>query len=645
MKEQKICCKYSDKIWATQKTATQVLIESERSNTLLQLESHVIDIAVSENILAFTNGRKIEIYGVTWIKDNILELNSMDGTAGNDMDFSIKKLSTLSLDNEGININDMTLLAINSKCVSVYSSTGSLLASITSGLKEGEPIGMDVTSQYLTIFTMEGYLKIYDVVQHQPKLTTVKNMFDVVSDFGEIMLAKTNCAGNKVALTLAAANLIPDGKLYICDIEKDNINVYDLKKYDFWEKTEREGEKIMEHNDKNSDEIKSAFDTVCRNRVPINYHWDKNDPRLLVCTAKKLKIPGTKMGLLVRSKSTTEEKKKLEDEDLILITMFVSPENLIKIHDIRAISLETQILACSTPFIVTLQKLSIIREVMNDFIGLESCDKSTRDAILDFSYNISLGNMDAAFKAIKLVQSPGIWGSLARMCVKTRRLDVAGVCLGHMANAKAARALKQAMMDESLPHEGKVAVLAVHLSMLDEAEQLFIQCGRYDLQNNLLRSRNKMDAAHAVAESKDRINLRNTEHAWAESLELLGDLKEACARYERANTHLYDVPRMLSDYPQQLQAYMSKTKDKDMMKWWGQYVESQGDMLSALKIYAKADDTYSQVRVLCFLGKESVAADLARSNCDKAAFYHMARYYETLGNYEEAVNFYTRKTT
>lgn len=74
--------------------------------------------------------------------------------------------------------------------------------------------------------------------------------------------------------------------------------------------------------------------------------------------------------------------------------------------------------------------------------------------------------MDAAFRAIKLVQSNGVWASLAKMCVKTRRLDVAGVCLGHMGNAMAARALRLAMIDETLPHEAKVAVLAVHLGML-----------------------------------------------------------------------------------------------------------------------------------------------------------------------------------
>ncbi|XP_074040796.1 intraflagellar transport protein rempA isoform X2 [Leptinotarsa decemlineata] len=651
MKEQRICSKFSEKIWGTQKTASQILLESAKSDCLLQLDSQVTDMAISENLLAFTNGKKIFMYAVTWEKDNnILELNSGKAKAGCEQDFSVKPLTTFNYDNDGIALYDVLLITINSKVVSLHSSMGSLLTSLTSGAREGEPIGMDVTSHYLTTFTMEGYLKIYDLISHQPKLITpVRNVYDMISDFGEIIQAKTNSKGNKVALTLAAANLVPDGKLYVWDIEKDDINVYDFRKYNFpenigdYEYSELEQGRNIDITDSVNDK-QLEFDDICRNRVPIDFYWDNDDSRLLVCVAKKLKMPRAKTGFLARSKSTAEEKRKPKDEDQILITMFISSENSIRIHDIIGIDSETRILACSSPFIITLQKMSIVKEVMNDFIGLETCDKATREAILDFSYNLTLGNMDAAFKSIKLVQSRGVWASLARMCVKTRRLDVAGVCLGHMGNAAAARALKVALMDDSIPHEAKVAVLAVHLGMLDEAEQLYIQCGRHDLQNKLLRSRNKMDAAHAVAESKDRINLRNTEHAWAKSLELSGEFEEAAARYERANTHLYDIPRMFSDHPQQLQAYMSKTKDNEMLKWWGQYVESQGDMSSALKIYASAGDIYSQVRVLCFMGKETVAADLARSNSDKAAFYHMARYYETVGNYEEAVNFFTKAT-
>lgn len=156
----------------------------------------------------------------------------------------------------------------------------------------------------------------------------------------------------------------------------------------------------------------------------------------------------------------------LKDEDQILITMFVSSDHGIRVQDIKPIAPESRLLAVCTPHVAILDKITVTRVIMSDFIGLESCNKSTRSAILDFSYNLSLGNMDDAFKAIKTVQSAGVWNSLAKMCVKMRRLDVAGVCLGHMGDARAARALRVAVADKTLPQEAKLAVLAVQLGML-----------------------------------------------------------------------------------------------------------------------------------------------------------------------------------
>lgn len=65
-------------------------------------------------------------------------------------------------------------------------------------------------------------------------------------------------------------------------------------------------------------------------------------------------------------------------------------------------------------------------------------------------------------------------------------------------------------------------------------------------------------------------------------------------------------------------------------------------MNAALKIYAAANDVYSQVRVLCYLGEENRASDLARSGNDKLAYAHMARHYETVGNVPDAVMFFIR---
>lgn len=69
-----------------------------------------------------------------------------------------------------------------------------------------------------------------------------------------------------------------------------------------------------------------------------------------------------------------------------------------------------------------------------------------------------------ANKLLIFLFSKAVWENMARMCVKTRRLDVARVCLGNMGNARAAKALKEA---EAEPEpEAQVAMLAIQLGML-----------------------------------------------------------------------------------------------------------------------------------------------------------------------------------
>ena len=62
------------------------------------------------------------------------------------------------------------------------------------------------------------------------------------------------------------------------------------------------------------------------------------------------------------------------------------------------------------------------------------------------------------------VDSESVWENMARMCVKTKRLDVASVCLGNMGNARAARALREVHKEPEL--DARVACLAVQLGMI-----------------------------------------------------------------------------------------------------------------------------------------------------------------------------------
>ena len=65
---------------------------------------------------------------------------------------------------------------------------------------------------------------------------------------------------------------------------------------------------------------------------------------------------------------------------------------------------------------------------------------------------------------ISSAYSQKVWETLAKMCIKTRRLDVALVCLGNMGNARAAKAVREA---QDLPEcDARLAVLATQLGML-----------------------------------------------------------------------------------------------------------------------------------------------------------------------------------
>jgi len=59
--------------------------------------------------------------------------------------------------------------------------------------------------------------------------------------------------------------------------------------------------------------------------------------------------------------------------------------------------------------------------------------------------------------------SRSVWESMAKVSVKTKRLDVAKVCLGNMADARGAMALKHAAAEPE--PDAQVAILAIHLQL------------------------------------------------------------------------------------------------------------------------------------------------------------------------------------
>ncbi|KAL0120487.1 hypothetical protein PUN28_008311 [Cardiocondyla obscurior] len=261
--------------------------------------------------------------------------------------------------------------------------------------------------------------------------------------------------------------------------------------------------------------------------------------------------------------------------------------------------------------------------------------------LMDFSFHISVANMEEAFKAIKSIKNEAVWKSLAKMCVKTKQLNMALLCLGHMKQANAARALREAMQDDTLNLEAQVGILAVELGLHTDAERLFREAKRLDLLGRLYEARNKFKEAIQLGNNENKIREKTSYYNYARALEQQGKVAEAIDMYTKADCHRFEVPRMLLMRPRELLTYLNSSEESEIKNWHAQYTESTGDMETALHLYEQAKDTLSMTRLLCYFGRDDEVCELVTRTNHAAAAYHLAAHYESKNNVMQAIHFYT----
>ena len=91
-----------------------------------------------------------------------------------------------------------------------------------------------------------------------------------------------------------------------------------------------------------------------------------------------------------------------------------------------------------------------------------------------------------------------------------------------------------------------------------------------------------------------------------------------------------------------LQKYTEKTRDKELVRWWGHYFEGTGSTENAVNCYKQAGDNLSLCRVYCHSDNMKGAIELCNESNDTTACYHLARQFESRKNFKEAINYYQR---
>jgi intraflagellar transport protein 140 len=546
-----------------------------------------------------------------------------------------------------------------SNSIKICNFAGTQKGMVTFSEAEGHPEHIDINGKFLAVVSGKGSVKVFDVhAPTKPKLLgSVGQLFAskpvmcsgstdpvvaVVSEddtkagvpFGtniKIRSIKVNSSGTRVAVLTDTV----EGALKICHPDA-RLFIYDRSKGVTW-----------------------AYDLSLWKRSPISVFWDDVDDRLLACEAVKTRSTNNSatrantslsgnvehdnesdkaegkeadlkknanLGVLGTSTAAAHDEAS-EEAEIEVYLFFATTEHGILLQDSFGRKHPYgSMVALSVPRLYFRNIIStgkneddeetngdhrhhngasdvkLFSKVMRDFVGMDDVNEAAKIALLDFSYNLTLGRLDEAYKAVKAIDSPSIWENMAQMCVKTKRLDVAEVCLGNMGHARGAAALRASRQSEGDALEVTVGTLAVQLGLLDDAARLFREANRYDKLNKLYQAAGLWEKAINTAVTKDRIHMKTTHFQYAKHLESLGRVDDAVQHYELSENSRTEVPRMLFHLGrvEELGEYVMKSDDAALLKWWAAYLESIERYDKAMKYYNKAKDYLSLVRICCF---------------------------------------------
>uniref|UniRef100_A0A8C3IG82 Intraflagellar transport protein 140 homolog n=1 Tax=Chrysemys picta bellii TaxID=8478 RepID=A0A8C3IG82_CHRPI len=578
----------------------------------LRVDMHITGVFATKDAIVFWNGKQVTVFECSGA--------------------TLRNAGSFLCDSPVLAMHEESIYTVEPNRVQVRTLQGTVKQLLVFSEAEGNPCLLDVCGNFLAVGTDLAHFKIFNLSRREAKVhCSSKNLTELFPGLGSIASVKCNANGNKVSILVNKADENLDSKICFYDIEMDTVTLFDFKA------GRGDGGAVPSYSGQEPENVTEHPEL--QDRIPVSHFWDHGEPRLFVCEAvlePSLQFPDKQQRQTESSESTP---------DVLIISFFSTEEHGLLLQDSFPLPSTYQaLLGIEVPHYYFAKKpgeaekeaqvesgsvqLSqmVAKRPMRDFIGLEECDKTTREAMLNFSFYLTIGDMDEAFKSIKLIKSEAVWENMARMCVKTQRLDVAKVCLGNMGHARGAKALREAEQEPEV--EARVAMLAIQLGMLEDAERLYKNCKRYDLLNMFYQASDQWQKAMEIAETHDRVHLQ---------------CNLALNYYEKSDTHRFEVPRMLSEDLQALEIYVNKMKDKLVLwKWWAQYLESQSDMESALRYYELAQDYFSLVRVYCFQGNIQKAAEIANETGNWAASYHLARQYESQDEIKQAVHFYTR---
>lgn len=306
-------------------------------------------------------------------------------------------------------------------------------------------------------------------------------------------------------------------------------------------------------------------------------------------------------------------------------------------YEIISHSPSSALMGIEVPYVVFAQEDGkLLNQTITDFIDLEDESPLALAAMLDFSFYNKLGNIDKSFESLQAVTSPRVWAKVAPFCINVKRSDLAELCLSHIASTEGLATFQLAKKEPEV--EVALAVAAVQFGLHEQAQQLYKECNRHDLLNQLLQNIGQRDDVLKVAEVDDRANLDLKRHIYDRFFDSSGELDKAVGilgKYAKKSTKFKQLvrERRIDD----LECFVGEQNDKELYAWLGELYQSLGNYAKAYDHYILAGDDLKLVELYCSEGNFQEAEKIVYEGGNTAAAHYMARFYSGT----EAVKFYT----
>lgn len=443
-----------------QVAADRVMVEAvdgSRPPTALQLNMQITGVDATDKHLLVWNSQTAEVHEA--------------GPRG------YVPISTFDSASDAMAIHRETVFRAGASMVEVCTLAGVVKDTLVYDDAHGQVEHMDVSKDYLAVSTSNGFIKLWRLGGRTPKShgPTGGKKVDVrdIPTGSSIESIKVNCNGTKVSvLFVLPGSATTHTVLVVYDVDADCFR---------------------------------SFDFAQTGRVPEAHAWDHDVPMMFgvqTVTGGQLEASADVAGApaasvkVSRSASgdrgdggapttmspgdgtedrnsgidTKNARKEANTPGLVVFTMFASPERIVlqESHPIPA-GFEA-LLGLSVPSLYVCKKAAVAEGggvcfsvTMRDFLGMEQVDPATKSALLEFNLHLATGNVEEAFRAVKSIKNPEVWENMAHMCIKSKRLDVAEMCLGNMGHVRGARAVRDASREPEL--DARVATVAVHLGL------------------------------------------------------------------------------------------------------------------------------------------------------------------------------------